>query len=56
MEYNLKKHQETNASLGMIHRNSSELTPCFGPIFTDFQNEVSSSNLNISARYQPSVL
>ena len=30
-----------------------KLMPCFWSIFTDFQNEVFSSNLNISAKYEP---
>ena len=30
-----------------------ELIPGFWPIFTDIQNEVFSSNLNISAKYEP---
>ena len=36
----------------MIHGNSSKLIPSFWPIFVDFENEVLSSNLNISAKYQ----
>ena len=53
---NLKEQQKLNVSLVMIRGNSSTLTPCFcfWPIFTDFQNEVFSLNLNISAKYQPS--
>ena len=37
----------------MTHDNLSVLIPCIWPIFTDFQNEALSSNLNISTKYQP---
>ena len=48
-----EKQQKTNASLCMVHGNSSKLVPCLWPIFAGFQNEFFSSNLNISANYQP---
>ena len=38
--------------LSFIHL-APKLIPCFWPIFTDFQIEVFSSNLNISAKYEP---
>ena len=54
-EVKLKKKQKTNVNIAMIHDNSSKLIPCFWPILTNFENEVFSSNLNISAKYHPSI-
>ena len=38
-------------SIGII--SFTQLATIFWPIFTDLQNEVFSSNLNISAKYEP---
>ena len=48
-----RNSRKANVSLGMIHDKSPELIPCFWRIFADFQNQVLSSNLNITAKNIP---
>ena len=48
-----RNSRKANVSLSMIHHNASELIPCFWPIFADFQNEIGSSDLCVSAKYEP---
>ena len=54
-EIKLEKKEENKCiSLGMIHGNSLKLIPYFWSIFADVQNQVFSSNLNVSAKIRDS--
>ena len=48
-----RNSRKANVSFGIMHGNSSKLMPCFWPLFSDFQNQVFSSNLDIPLKYEP---